>query len=350
MKRNSTVTVGIDIGDRYSHVAKVDDAGELVSQGRIRTTPEAVNEDFAGRPRTRVVLEAGTHSNWMARLLEELGHEVIVANPRKVRMCVTNKTDRRDAEFLARLGRADPKLLHAVRVKSERTQETLTIVRSRDAVIRARTQMINHVRAMVKNVGERLPSRSGDGFHKNVDSVPESLRAALSPMMACIERLTMSIKQYDKEIAKLCNTEFAETAALRQVTGVGPLTSLTFVLTLESPDRFRNARAAGAYLGLCPRRQQSGNSDPQLRISKAGDPLMRRYLVSAAQYILGPFGPDTDLRRWGERLAARGGKNAKKRAIVAVARRLSALLFALWKTGEEYEPLRLSNRNQEAAA
>jgi len=112
------------------------------------------------------------------------------------------------------------------------------------------------------------------------------------------------------------------------------------VLTLEDPGRFRQSRAVGPYLGLCPRRDQSGGRDAQLRITKRGDAMLRRLLVSGAQYILGPFGPDTDLRRWGLRLAARGGKNAKKRAVVAVARKLATLLHRLWVSGATYQPLR----------
>jgi transposase len=336
-------TIGIDIGDRYCQLAVLhDETGDLLEQTRVRSTPRGLEAAFRSRPRARVVLEAGTHSGWMSPLLVEWGHELFVANPRKVRACVGSKSDRLDAEFLARLGRADPKLLHPVRLRSEKTQVALSVIRSRDALVSARTKLVNHVRALVKNVGERLPKRTAASFHKVVDSLPEVLRPALESVMECIAQLTARIRVYDRRIERMCEDEYPETVALRQVHGVGPITALTFVLTLETPTRFHGGRAVGAYLGLCPRRRQSGETDPQLRITKAGSPLLRRLLVGAAHYILGPFGPDTDLRRWGLGLTARGGKNAKKRAAVAVARRLATLLFSLWQTGEVYEPLRLA--------
>jgi transposase len=345
-----TTTIGIDVGDRYCHLAQLDEQGELVLETRIRTEPKAIEAAFCGRAPARCVLETGTHSGWIARSLQTLGHEVIVANPRKVRMCSELKTDRRDAEFLARLARVDPKLLHAITVRSEETQVGLTVLRSRDTLVAARTKLINHVRAMVKNLGHRLPRSSAPAFHKLIEFVPETLRETLAPLMHCIAQQTAMIKEYDRRIERLCKHQFPETAVFRQVNGVGPITALCFLLVVESPSRFPKSRSVGSYLGLCPRQSQSGQSSPQLRITKAGDPLLRRYLVSAAQYILGPFGTDSDLRRWGLNLAARGGKNGKKRAVVAVARRLAVLLLALWRTGEEYDPLRIAPSTDSTSA
>ena len=134
---------------------------------------------------------------------------------------------------------------------------------------------------------------------------------------------------------------------MRQVEGIGPLTALTFVLTLEDPYRFEKSRSVGAYLGLVPATDQSGDRDPQKRISKEGDEMLRKLLVGSAHYILGPFGSDSDLRRHGEKIASRGGKNAKKRAAVAVARKLSVLLHSLWVSGEVYDPLHNAHRRQE---
>ena len=148
------------------------------------------------------------------------------------------------------------------------------------------------------------------------------------------------IQVYDERIEKLGREKYGHTELLRQVKGVGPLTSLAYVLTLENPDRFAKSRDVGPYLGLVPKQEESGDSQPQLGISKAGDVMLRRLLVGSAHYILGPFGPDTDLRRYGLRLCERGGKNAKKRAAVAVARKLAVLLHRLWISGEVYEPLR----------
>jgi len=162
----------------------------------------------------------------------------------------------------------------------------------------------------------------------------------LLPLVIQVETLTESIATYDKKIEDLGSTKYDQTKLLRQVKGVGPITALAYVLTLEDPERFRKSRDVGPYLGLIPKQEDSGDSQPQLGISKAGDRMLRRLLVGSAHYVLGPFGPDTDLRRYGLRLCERGGKNAKKRAVVAVARKLAVPLHRLWRSGEVYEPLR----------
>jgi transposase len=172
------------------------------------------------------------------------------------------------------------------------------------------------------------------------EHIPQDLRAALEPLLASIASMTETIRGYERRIEELGQTEYPVTNRLRQVEGVGPITALTYVLTIDSPERFRRSRMVGAFLGLRPRRDQSGGSDPQLHITKAGDKTLRRLLVGSAHYILGPFGSDCALRRFGLALASRGGKNAKKRAVVAVARKLAVLLHRLWLTGEEYDPMR----------
>jgi transposase len=345
----TTTVIGIDIGDKQSHLVEIDGAtGEVILEGRVRSTPKALASAFCNRSPARIVLEAGGHSGWMSRELAKWGHEVFIANPRRVKLSFDRKSDRVDAEMLARIGRVDPKLLQPVKLRTEETQIALTTLRSRDALVSARTKLVNHVRSMVKTVGARLPKCDTAYFHKRVDELPEELRPALEPMMDIIRQMTAQIRAFDRKIEQMCEKEYPETAKLRQIAGVGALTALAYILTIEDPTRFANARAVGPYLGLCPRQLQSGDHDPQLRITKAGDPMLRRLLVGAANYILGPFGPDTDLRRWGHRLAARGGKNAKKRATVAVARKLSTLLHALWRSGADYEPLRQSQATPSA--
>ena len=343
MRQEANVAIGLDIGDRYTHVAIIDEAGELVEESRIRTTPDAIRQRFGTGASRRIALEVGTHSPWLSRVLEEAGHEVVVANPRRLRFIYdsTDKSDRTDAEALARVARLDPELLKPIRHRGEEAQRHLAVIRARDAVVGARTALINHTRGAVKAVGSRLPKCSAPSFAvKAREHVPTELRAALSPVLELIAELTARIRAYEREIERLSAEQYPETERLRQVAGVGSLTALAYVLVLEDPDRFARSRAVGAYLGLRPKRSESGDSRPQLRISKGGDELLRKLLVQAAQYVLGPFGPDTDLRRWGQRLAARGGKNAKKRAVVAVARKLAVLLHRLWVSGEPYEALR----------
>jgi transposase len=339
----STITIGLDVGDRWSEVCVLDAAGTVRLTRRVRTTPTALEQWFGTQPRSRVVLEVGTHSPWLSRLLAAQGHEVLVANAHQLRLIYASprKSDRVDAETLARLGRLDPALLKPIRHRGAQAQADLASLRARDCLVRARTQLINHVRGAVKSVGARLPASSAPAFARAAaPHLPAAVAAALQPLLALIAQLTHTIAAMEQTLAGLASTRYPETRQLRQISGVGPLTALCYVLTLEDPQRFTRSRAVGAYLGLCPRQHDSGAAHPQLRITKCGDPMLRRLLVQGAHYILGPFGPDCDLRRWGLALAARGGTNAKKRAVVAVARKLATLLHRLWVSGARYEPLR----------
>ncbi len=343
----STLTIGIDLGDRHSHLCLLDDGGKVIEESRLATTPEAFRGRFAGLSKTRVAIEVGTHSPWISALLAELGHEVLVANPRKLRMIYRNdsKNDRCDAEQLARVARMDPSLLYPIEHRGRQAAVDLAVLRSRDTLVAARTRLVNHVRGTLKALGLRAKKCSTPSFDKQVpEAIPEELQPALAPILTAIGELTTAIKGYDKVIATLCRDSYQETELLRAVPGVGPVTALSFVLTLEDPIRFKKSRAVGAFLGLRPKQRQSGSSDPELRITKAGDRDLRRLLVQSAQYTLGPFGKDSDLRRWGLALAARGGKAAKKRAVVAVARKLAVLLHRLWVTAEVYEPLRQAGK------
>lgn len=337
------LTIGLDLGDRFTEGRVVDEAGEVVEGFRVRTTELALVRRLASFSPSRVVLEVGTHSPWVSRVVERQGHEAVVANPRRVRLIAENdsKSDGVDAELLARLGRVDPSLLRPIVHRGEQAQRDRILIQARDGFVRARTQLVNQVRGFAKALGTRLPSSSTEAFPKRVRATsPMDLFPGLETLLDTIEQLTATIRQLDREVERLCGERYPETKLLRQVPGVGPITALYYVLTIEDPSRFSKSRSVGAYLGLRPRQRDSGEQQPQLRITKAGDILLRRLLVSAAHYVLGPFGPDTDLRRAGLRMAERGGRAAKKRAIVAVARRLAVLLHRLWTTGEEYEPLR----------
>ena len=335
-------TVGLDIGDRWSQLCVLDqESGEVVEEGRVRTGGEALSQRFRG-PRLRVVLEVGCQSPWISRLLSDMGHEVWVANPRQVRLIHGSgtKSDRVDAESLARLGRYDPKLLRAVEHRGEQVQVDRATLKARDVLVRSRARLIGHVRGMVKSVGGRVRRASAEAFAVRVgEDLPAALDPALRPILEQIAALTATIRSYDRQIEQLARDRYPETALLRQVDGVGPITALAFVLKVEQPRRFGRSRTLGPYLGLVPRRDQSGQRDPQLRITKQGDPYVRRLLIQCARYILGPFGKDSVLRRYGLRIAERGGPNAKKRAAVAVARKLAVLLHHLWQTAEIYDPL-----------
>jgi transposase len=347
------LTVGLDLGDRNSWYCVLDEAGQIQLEQPVRTNAKALREVFGGMPRSRIALETGTHSPWISRLLSELGHEVIVAQARKVRLIGESrkKDDRLDAQTLARLARIDPELLCPVQHRSARAQADLTVIRARAGLVRARMALVNTARGLAKSQGERLRGCNVRNLNpKKAEGLSPELQSALEPLLACIESVSEQIREYNERIEKLAQESYPQVALLKQIKGVGTLIALTYMLTLEDPHRFRKSRDAGSYLGLQPGRRNSGQSEPQMHISKEGDPYLRTLLVQGAQHILGPFGVDCDLRRWGLKLAERGGRNGKKRAIVATARKLAVLLHHLWVSGEIYEPLHNSSPTTVAAA
>jgi len=350
---NRRLTVGIDLGDRSSRYCILDEQGELLTEGSVATTKKGFAQVFGSKPRSRVALEVGTHSPWVSRYLGDLGHEVIVANARRVRLITdsTRKDDRLDAKTLARLARIDPELLSPIRHRSAQAQADLMIIRARAVLVEARTMLVNAARGLTKSCGERLRGCSTRQVGEELaQSLSEPLQNALKPVLAEVESLTQRIREYDRQIENIAKASYPETERLQQVQGVGALTALSYVLTVGDPQRFRCSRDAGVYFGLRPRRRDSGGNQPQLGITKEGDAYLRKLLVQCAHHILGRFGADSDLRRWGLRLAERGGKNAKKRAIVAVARKLAVLLHKLWVSGEVYEPLYVHKDRKTTAA
>jgi transposase len=337
------LTVGVDLGDRWSNFCILGLDGEKLTEGELRTTQQGFAEFFRSLAAARVVMEVGTHSAWVQDVVSACGHEVLVANPRQMEgpKKRKRKNDRIDAHKLARVGRMDPQSLFPIHHRSVAVRQDLVAVRARDAVVAVRRDLINSVRGLVKSLGGRLPICSSQSFpHKVEEALPSEVRQVLLPLVQIVGTLSSCIKAYDETIEQLGSEKYPHTKLLRQVKGVGPITALAYVLTLENPERFATSRDVGPYLGLVPKQEDSGDRQPQLRITKMGDMMVRRLLVGSAHYILGPFGPDTDLRRYGLRLSERGGKNAKKRAVVAVARKLAVLLHRLWVGGEVYEPLR----------
>lgn len=353
MMENTRETIGCDLGDRQSELCVLSVDGVLTRPSPIKTTREGMRAFFEGRAPAHVVLEVGTHSRWVSELLTQLGHEVTVANPRRVKLISAShaKTDKKDAELLARLGRVDVSLLAPVKHRGAQAQADLKVAQSRDLLVASRTRLVNAIRGMVKSYGQRLPTCTAESFHRQARSaVPPELKSALDPLFDALGALEQNIDACDKKLVAIAKT-YPEVKRVSQPNGVGLLTALVFVLTVEDEKRLPNSRMAGAFLGLTPRKDQSGDTDKQLHITKVGDPYVRRLLVCSANYILGPFGKDSDLRRWGLRLAERGGKNARRRAKVAVARKLAVLMHRLWVTGDVYEPLRNTNlRAQKATA
>jgi transposase len=356
MKKNSTVatrrkqifrekrlTIGMDLGDKFTYYCVLDEAGDVMVEQKLPTIQPAMKQAFGRIPRSRVALETGAHSPWVSRQLTQLGHEVIVAHARNVRLIgeSSRKDDRLDARMLARLARLDPGLLSPVQHRSAEAQVHLTVIRARAALVGARTALVNAARGLAKSYGERLRKCGTQQVNQDLAAgLSAELKAALEPLWAEVESLNQRIAEYERRIEQMAKEVHPEVSLLKQVKGVGTLIALTYVLTVGDAHRFRRSRDVGCYLGLRPGRRNSGHSQPQLHISKEGDGYLRTLMVQGAHYILGPFGQDSDLRRWGLKLCERGGSNAKKRAIIAVARKLSVLLHKLWVSGEVYEPLR----------
>jgi transposase len=344
--RAKKLTVGIDLGDRSSRYCILDEEGDVISEGSFATTKTGVEKVFEPMPRCRVAIETGCHSPWVSRQLTQLGQEVIVANARSVQLISQSKRkdDRLDARTLARLVRIDASLLCPVRHRGAEAQAHLAIIRARDALVRTRTLLVNAARGLNHSEsGYESAAQNKVGLNLAAELDPE-IRTVVGPLLAEVETLNQRIAEYNSRIEKIAQEHYPEVGRLKKIKGVGTLIALTFVLTVDDPHRFRRSRDVGCYLGLRPGRRNSGNTEPQMHISKEGDSHLRRLMVQGAHYILGAFGEDCDLRRWGLKLAERGGKNAKKRAVIAVARKLAILLHKLWVSGEVYDPLRNSNR------
>lgn len=341
MENPITQTIGCDLGDKWSTVFVLEGDGKPGGRTRVRTTPDAMGQFFR-RPPAHVIIEVGAHSRWVSNQLRNLGHQVTVANPRRVQLIAASnsKSDEADSELLARLGRADVKLLAPIEHRGRTAHADLEQLKARDVLVRTRTTLVNHIRAVVKAFGQRLPKTTSEAFAKKTRAVvPVELEPALQPLYGAIEAIDDQIKALDRKVDETAK-RYPDVDVLSQPHGVGTLTALAFLLTVEDKTRFKSSRMAGAFFGLRPRRNQSGAVDKQLHITKAGDPFVRRLLVNCANFIIGPFGKDSDLRRWGLALAQRGGKNARRRAKVAIARKLAVLMHRLWTTGEVYEPLR----------
>lgn len=343
MKQGITKFAGIDVSDKHSEVVVVDASGEKLSQRKMATNRDGVCRLFENRPPMRILFESGTHSPWMSRQLESFGHEVLVVHAQQIHNLAKDrdKSDSADAEMMAWLActtQLGKRTLRLVVHRDAERQSHLDVLRAREQLVSMRTALVNFCRMTVKTHGLRFAGCKAEAFARKCrEVIPDECRLALEPIFDQLDALEKQIKTYDKKVKELCEKLYPETKMLRQVKGVGPITSLAFLLTIHDPARFTRNRRIGSFLGLRPGRFQSGESDPQLSITKQGNPFLRKLLLQSAQYILW-LGSECDLQRWGRKLAERGGKAAKKKAAVAVARKLACLLHRLWVTGEVYDP------------
>jgi len=341
--------LALDLGDRVTTLARRED--DKIIHEDLETCPEVLHARFVEEPPAQVVFEAGSQSHWISWMLEDLGHEPLVVHPRRLKMITdsSRKTDRADATWLLLLGESDLQILEPISVRSRDQQADLVRLRTRQTLVRMRVNAIHAVRGHAKLFGCALASGSPDAFPKRARAgLCRELRIACAPLLVHIESLTRSIRRIDAELDAVAERR-PETQCMLQVPSIGVITALTFVLTLQDVDRFPNNRQVGAAVGLVPRKRASGMRNPELRITKTGDTELRRLLVLAAHRMMRTTAPDSDIKRFGLRLAERGGKNAKKRAAVAVARKISVLLAALWRSGEVYEPLRGAESMRPAA-
>lgn len=356
MKTSSpSKVIGIDLGNAkhaicvMSHVT-----GKIIDERNITNHRESLRRLSKKYPSALMVMEVGSHSPWISRFLENLGHEVLVANPRRMRAIFENdrKCDLYDARMLGKIARFDRELLYPIKHQSERAQRDLLQIKLRDSLVRRRVDMISSVRGTLKSLGVLLKSPSTQSFTRYArKTLCEEYQRELDlvePILKALDSISEQIKALDKDLAELAATHYPETERLMAINGVGVLNSLTFVLVVGDPERFLDSRDVGAYLGLVPKRDQSGDVDKELRISRKGDAYLRRMLVGCGNYIIGPFGADCDLRRRGLSLTGRGGSKAKKKATIAVARKLAVLMLTLLKTGENYDKDRNKKLCQEA--
>jgi len=333
------LTVGLDLGDRTISYCILDGAGMVMSAGKVATSGPGLESLLAKMPASRVVLEVGTHSPWVSRQASGLGHEVVVANTYRVKLITrsAHKNDRTDAETLARLGRIDPGLLGPIRHRGAQAQADLAVIRGRAELLEARTSLINCARGLVKAMGERLRNCEADRVGEELaEDLSEEACQVVVPLLRSVARISEQIAGYDQRIEQI-GKRYPETERLTQVYGVGTLIALTFVLTIEDAQRFEHSRDVGPYLGMCPKQRDSGESQPELGITKGGDKLLRSYLVQAAHCNLRKGAAESDLRSWGLQKAGTG-KRTKRRAVVAMARKLAVLLHRLWVTAEVYDP------------
>ncbi len=334
---------GLDLGDRHSHLCLLGLDGNIIERHRIRTNVKAFKKFFDAWGPMRVVFEAGTHSLWVFRLLQRLGHQPLMADTHHLALITQSmsKSDRRDAATLGELGLRLPQMMRAVTPCSLETQQHRTVLRARDGAVQARTKLSSQGRGLVKSFGVRWPACDTAACAKKAAAaMPSDLKDTLGPLLLVIQHRSDEIRRYDKKIEQLGDEKYPHTLRMRSIRGVGPITALAFVLNLDNAvEKLESRRAAGPRRGLRPKQRGSGKRQPELSITKSGDALLRKLLLQCAQYVLGHHGAESRLRSWGWRLAARGGKAAKRKAVVAVARKLAILLHVLWKRDVDFDPL-----------
>lgn len=328
---------GIDLHQNETEICVLDNEGALVERARIKTSRETLKRRFNGQSPMKVAMEAGGSSPWVSRLVESMGHDVVVCAPRRVRLIAesTMKTDEIDAEVLARLVRVDEGFLGRVTHRSESAQLQRGLMTSRTALVNARSKWVHSARGILRSFGFRVPGGCTSRFHQRCAKVemPDHLRAVVQPLLNQIEQVSLEIQALNERLEDIAaNNPVAQ--HLQAVPGVGTIVALYFVFSIDDPDRFQRSRDVAAFFGLRPTIRGSADVCHYGRITKEGDPEMRRLLIQAAHGMINSR-KTCALQQWALNLAARRGK---KKALVALARKIAVLLHHLWVTGEVFQP------------
>lgn len=342
--------IALDVSDRTAKVCvmgKIAGRKHIIEQTTIQMTKDAFRAYLGAKnPSWPVVFETGTHCRWMENTVKSLGMKPIVANPARMRMMSESNTknDRNDARELAQMALADVDLLHPVSLRGETCQQMLRLLKARDAMVAVRTKFVNQLRGFAKSMGFRLPGCSARKVGRlDKTQWPDDFEAVAWPIMDVLETLELKIKAYESQIRKLASSPELEAKIdrVREVYGIGLLSGCALVASIDAnPERFSKARDAGAYFGLVPKQRQSGEMDMQCHITMAGSEYVRNLMVESAQIALRDGAKDTDIKLKGLRICERGGRIARRKAVIAVARCLVVTAVALLKHPErEYVPL-----------
>jgi len=327
--------IGIDLHLKQSFICILNEKGEKVEELILPSKKKLLETYFSDIETSTICIEAGSHSPWVDRLLTELGHIVYVGQPRKIRLIAesTLKNDRLDAEVLARLVRADPKLISPIQHRSEETQILRSTLRVRSVILQSRSRAINCVRGLLRTFGISFPVGYPEAFPRRVreKELPDSLKEMVAPLLETIEYLSQKVAILDKKIENTVVTD-PITKSFQEIPGIGPIIAFAFVTCIDNPDRFGKSRSVGAFLGLRPRLRESGGKTQLGRISKEGDVGLRSLLVQGAQAML-RSNKSCALKSWAENLIPRIGK---RKATVALARKLAVVMHRMWVTNQPY--------------
>ena len=340
MNAQDSTTIGLDLGNTFTKAVGLDARGNVVLREDLHNDAETLKAFFEAHPGATVGMETGTHCRWIAALAASCGCDAVIGNARKLRLISesSRKNDWNDAESIARLCRFDRKLFHPVTLRDGEHHRLYQLLRQRDALVSMRTALVNQLRGFAKAGGTMLPRRDARSFLSLRDSMPPEFLRDFKPLLKALEDLARRIAAAEAILGQFVRRHFRKMdERLQTVPGVGPVASAAFIALVPDPGRFKSAREAGPYFGLVPKQDQSGDGHRPCRITHEGSPFMRKTLVNAANALLKKSARDTALKRFGERLSRRGqGKVARRKAKVALARKLAVTMLAMMRRGEDY--------------